>query len=140
MATIAAHVYLTFKGNCLEAMNFYKEALNGELDVMSFRGSPVEKETPEDWLDKVLHSTLRFGETLIMASDTMPHLQYSQGNNFSISVSCTTEEEAEKYFNSLSAGGQVVMPFEDTFWDSKFGMFVDKFGVGWMVSSEHKKD
>jgi PhnB protein len=56
------------------------------------------------------------------------------GNNFSISINTESEDEADRLFNGLSAGGKVTMPMNKTFWSSYFGMFTDKFGIQWMVS------
>ena len=69
-------------------------------------------------------SSAEFGQATVM------------GNNFSISVNTGSEEEADKMFNGLSAGGNVTMPMSKTFWGSYFGMLVDKFGIQWMVSFE----
>jgi PhnB protein len=55
--------YLTFSGNCREAMTFYKEALNGELEVMTFEGAPVE--IPDEFKNNVMHASLRFGLLLL---------------------------------------------------------------------------
>lgn len=59
------------------------------------------------------------------------------GNNFSLSINTDTKEEADKLFVTLSDGGAVKMPMEDTFWGAYFGMLTDKFDVNWMVSFEH---
>jgi PhnB protein len=56
------------------------------------------------------------------------------GTNFSLTVSVDSEEEATNLFNKLSAGGQVNMPLQKTFWGAFFGMLKDKFGINWMVS------
>lgn len=124
--------YLTFNGNCEEAMMFYKEALGGELSVMRFEGSPVE--VSDDYQQKVLHSTLTYGNAVLMASDGMEGEPCEFGSANYISISCSTLEEAERFFKNLSQGGEITMPWDDTFWGDKFGMLVDKFGVGWMVS------
>jgi len=129
-----ANCYLAFSGNCREAMTFYEEALQGKLEIMPFEGSPME--VPDDYKNKVMHATLTFGDAMIMASDGMPGQEVSQGNNVHISINATTVDEAEKYFNNLSVGGQIIMPLADTFWGAKFGMLTDKFGVQWMVNCE----
>jgi len=64
---------------------------------------------------------------------------YSQGNNFSISITAGSKEEAEKLFNGLSAGGKVTMPLSKTFWSESFGMLTDKFGISWMMSFNEGK-
>jgi PhnB protein len=61
------------------------------------------------------------------------------GNNISISINTKSEEEADKIFNGLSAGGQVSMPMEKAFWGSYFGMLKDKFEINWMVSYEYSQ-
>lgn len=91
--------------------------------------------------ERIMHITLPVSkETVLMGSDTAegfgPPLK--MGNNFSISITVSGKAEADKFFNALSKGGQVVMPMGDTFWGSYFGMFADKFGVNWMVSFDQQ--
>ena len=45
MTTINA--YLTFNGDCREAMTFYKECLGGELTLETAKGSPMESHWPK---------------------------------------------------------------------------------------------
>lgn len=130
--------YLTFDGNCQEAMEFYKAALNGNLHTMPFEGSPAE--VPEEHKNRVMHATLTFGSAVIMASDSMPGTPITHGNGNSISIAAADVNEGEGYFNNLSAGGAVIMPYQETFWGAKFGMCVDKFGVQWMVNCELSKE
>lgn len=129
--------YLMFEGNCEEAMSFYKNAVNGELEIMPVEGSPMK--VPEEFKNKVMHATLRFGDAIIMASDNMQGQEVSYGNGYAISIASSNLKDAEAYFTKLSEGGQILMPFEETFWGAKFGMFIDKFGVSWMVNCELDK-
>jgi len=126
--------YLTFDGNCREAMSFYKESLNGELDIMPFEGSPVD--VPENHKQKVMHATLRFGNAVLMASDSMPGQTISSGNSVHLSIAAHNLEEAQSFFENLSKGGKIIMPFKKTFWGAKFGILSDKFGINWMVNCE----
>jgi len=126
--------YLSFAGKCEEAMNFYKEALDGELELMRFEGSPVE--VSDENKNKILHATLKFGDAVIMGSDNTMSDNFQMGNSFSVSLNEYDLEKAKKYFNTLSEGGFVMMPFEKTFWGAMFGMFTDKFGVSWMINCE----
>jgi PhnB protein len=75
-------------------------------------------------------------ETVIMGSDTEGAWApaYTQGNNFAVSITADSKEEADRLFAGLSADGTVTMPMAATFWGSYFGVFTDKFGIGWMVS------
>lgn len=144
MATV--NVYLTFNGNCEEAFNFYKSVFGGEFPYMGrFADMPPSEEgkgvPPED-ANKIMHVSLPISqETMIMGSDTGGEwsAHFKQGNNFSISINAASKEEADKLFNGLSAGGQVTMPMNNTFWGDYFGMFTDKFGIAWMVSFAEKQ-
>ena len=132
--------YLYFGGRCEEAIEFYRKALGAELVMLARYKEAPERQPglPECFEDKVMHSTLRIGETMLMASDgRCEGPQNFEG--FSLSVALPDEAEAEKVFAALSDGGLVTMPLTQTFWAPKFGMLQDKFGVGWMVSVMHKR-
>ena len=126
--------YLTFAGNCREVMNFYQRVFGGKLELMTFENSPME--VPDDYMDKIMHSVLKFGDATIMASDGMPGQTFNYGSGFSIIVALPTVEEAESTFNKLAEGGKIIMPFDMTFWNSMFGYCTDSFGINWMVSCE----
>ena len=138
MTTVNA--YLTFNGNCLEAFNFYKSVFGGEFPYVGrFGEMPPQEGMPpltEAEKDLIMHISLPISkETVLMGSDTAGEWagKYSQGNNFSISVSTDSKEEADRIFGALSKGGNVTMPMADTFWGDYFGMLVDPFGIAWMV-------
>lgn len=134
------NVYLTFNGNCEEAFNFYKSVFGGEFPYIGrFKDMPAEggKPVPAEYADKIMHVSLPISnETMIMGSDTGGEWSsgFSAGNNFSISITTDSKENADKYFNGLSEGGKITMPINKTFWGDYFGMFTDKFGINWMVS------
>ena len=131
--------YLTFAGNCEEAMNFYKEALGAEILLFSRMGdSPME--IPENLKGKIMHARMQIGENELYMSDTFDPSSLNQGNNVSLSIQTDDTTQLEKLFNSLSAGGKVTMPLADAFWGARFGMFVDKFGIHWMFNCELKKE
>ena len=138
MATV--NVYLSFNGNCEEAFNFYKSAFGGEFPYVGrFKDMPADDGEPvdEEYGEKIMHISLPISnETVLMGSDVGGEWspQFVQGNNFSLSIGADSKEEAERLFGELSAGGQVVMPLNTTFWGEYFGMFTDKFGINWMVS------
>jgi PhnB protein len=139
MATV--NVYLTFNGNCEEAFNFYKSVFGGEFPYIGrFKDMPPQPgqpAMPAEAMDKIMHVSLPVSkETMLMGSDTGGEwaANYKEGNNFSISINAGSKEEADKLFNGLSAGGQVTMPMNNTFWGAYFGMFTDKFGINWMVN------
>ncbi len=127
--------YLFFDGRCEEAINFYKQAVGAQVEMlMHFKDSPAPPQPgcPPSPGDKVMHSTLRIGNSMILASDGRCTDQ-PDFKGFSLSLTVETDADAAKYFGALSAGGQVMAPLAKTFFSSSFGMLTDKFGVGWMV-------
>ena len=131
--------YVSFAGNCEEALNFYKEVLDGEILQISHMGDG-QMEVPEILKDKVMHARLRIGENVLYMSDTFDPSSIKQGNNLSLSLEIEDTAKLEKLFKKLSEGGTVKMPLEDTFWGARFGMFVDKFGIHWMMNCQLKKE
>jgi PhnB protein len=130
--------YLSFTGNCEEALKFYIKAL-GAKPVMMLRYSetPAAKESPKEMQQKIIHGRIAIGDNLIMASDG-PANQVSPPGGFSINIGVDTIEEAERLFKGLSEKAEICMPMEETFWAQRFGMLKDQFGVPWMVNCEKK--
>jgi PhnB protein len=130
--------YLFFGGRCEEALEFYRSAVAAEVEILSrFKDAPEPGMTQPGMENKVMHASFRVGETLLMASDGSGDGQL-RFEGFSLSIIVPDEEKAEKIFNALADGGKITMLLEKTFWAPKFGMLEDRFGVGWMVSVQHK--
>ena len=129
--------YLSFNGNCEEALNFYKDCLNGEIIQLGRYGeSPMN--SPEELKDKIIHGRLKFGEALVMASDVMGERAINNGDSISLSVECENIEQLDEVFSKMSEGGKITMPLQDQFWGARFGMLTDKFGIHWMFNCEKK--
>ena len=129
--------YLFFNGRCEEAVAFYRKALGAEVDMMMrFKESPEPTAPgmlPPGFENKIMHSSFRVGETTVMASDGCS-AEKASFQGFSLSISVSSEAEADRVFAALAEGGQVRMPLSKTFWSPRFGMVEDRFGVGWMIS------
>ncbi len=131
---LAIQPYLFFEGRCEEAIEFYRRALGAEVVMsMRFKDSPDPGMCAAGSLDKIMHATLRIGETVLMASDgRCEGLKPFQG--FALSLAVPNEATADRFFNALADGGEVQMPLMKTFWSPRFGMVADRFGVSWMVN------
>lgn len=129
--------YLFFGGRCEEALAFYRAAIGAQVEML-MRYDEAPDRPPEGMLapgfeKKVMHSSFRVGESVLMASDGCGP-QDCDFKGFSLSLSLPTEAEVEKAFASLAEGGTVQMPLTKTFWSQRFGMLTDRFGLGWMVT------
>lgn len=140
MATnsLAVEPYIFFGGRCEEALEFYAKVMGGEiLGLMRFSDSPEPYSVQPGKENKIMHASVRVGQTTFMASDGS--CEGEQGfDGFSMAIKVPDQAAAERVFNALAEGGKVKMPLTKTFWTSGFGMLEDKFGLGWMVSIEHK--
>jgi PhnB protein len=130
-------IYLFFDGNCEDAFKFYERVLGGKIEgLMPYKGAPGPQHSAAEWQNKVMHATLRLGDTTIMASDAPPERSPGKPQGFYISLGVETPEKAEQVFAALSASGRVTMAMEETFFARKFGMTFDRFGIPWMVVCE----
>ena len=128
--------YLFFDGKCEEAIEFYRRTVGAEVTMlMRFKDSPEPQQPgmcPPGAEDKVMHASIRIGDTTILASDGRctgkPSFQ-----GFALSLTVPDEAKAERLFGAIADGGQVQMPLTKTFFSPRFGMVADRFGVSWMV-------
>lgn len=128
--------YLFFDGRCDEAIEFYKKTLGAEVGMlMRFKDGPDQSMCKPGDETKVMHASLKIGETRVMASDGR-NTGHPEFKGFALSVNAKDEADADRLFSGLSAGGNVMMPLGKTFFSPRFGMTTDKFGVNWMVIVE----
>ncbi|MCA4131424.1 VOC family protein [Arthrobacter sp. M4] len=132
MATLL-NPYLGFRDNAREAMKFYQSVFGGELNISTFGDFQASQDPAEQ--DKVMHAMLVAENGLVlMGADTPNAMDYTPGNNFSVSLSGEDEALLRGYWDKLVDGGNVTMPLEKAPWGDTFGMLVDKFGVAWLVN------
>ena len=118
--------YLVFHGTCKEAMEFYEEALDGEITMMqTFGESPVE--VPPTAEGRIFNAELTAGNVRLKASDDLPGQEVQMGTNMSLFVVFADASTKKSVFDKLAVGGQVLFPLDDN-----FGMLKDKYGVQWM--------
>lgn len=126
--------YLSFNGQCREAMEFYLKVFRGrDLNVMTYGENPMPGLDPK-MKDRVMHSDLWIDDALLMAADS-PMGQDQQTGNVSVMHDPKDVADGRAKFDALAEGGQVTMPFQETFWSPGFGMVTDRFGIHWMFST-----
>lgn len=125
--------YLTFNGNCKEAMLFYQSCLGGNLHIQTIGESPLAEKMPSKMKNSILHATLDNKQRTITGSDMAGNKGLQHGNSVSILLNCNSQNEIQYLFNLLSDGGLVVYPLETTFFGATIGNLTDKFGIHWML-------
>lgn len=138
MAVINPHI--NFNGNAEEAFTFYKSVFGGAFTKITRFKDIASDEFPiaEKDENKIMHIALPIGNNVLMGNDVPDFMGKvnEEENRSKISINTESKEEADKLFNGLSAGGTIEVPLADSFGDSYFGMFRDKYGIEWMVSYE----
>ena len=110
--------YLFFEGRCDEALAFYGGALGAKVTtLLRYRDSPQSHppgKVPPGSEDKVMHASVRIGETNLLASDG--RCQGTPGfQGFGLTLAVANEAEADRYFAALAEDGTVQMPLARTF-------------------------
>lgn len=131
MGKINVEPYLFFRGNCAEAMEFYKSIFGGEIEKMSYDDMHIP--VPEGFTGaSLMHASLKGGEVELMASDTEQASE--KAAKVSISLGGNDEEKLRKVFDGLSQDVEVKYALKKESWGDIFGSVTDKFGIEWMVN------
>lgn len=133
MTNTVLNPYLSFRDTARQAGDFYRSVFGGELTRSTFAEYQASEDPAEQ--DKIMHSQLKTDDGLtLMMSDTPNSMEYTPGNNYSVSLSGDDEAELRGYWDKLVDGGTVTMPLEKAPWGDTFGMCTDKLGVSWLVN------
>jgi PhnB protein len=132
--------YISFAGEARQAMEYYRTVFGGELHLNTY-GDLGGDQTPPGYAEKIMHSMLETpsGFTL-MGADSPPGQDEGRGSGISVSLSGDDGDELRGYWEKLSDGGTVSVPFEKQMWGDFFGMCTDRFGIQWMVNVSGGQD
>lgn len=120
--------YLIFRGDCKQALKFYRDCFNGEITVKQ-TFADANMDVPEPFKDKIFNSELCIKHLCIMASDSIPPYEIKVGTNFALFVKFKDDHELKTAYGKLAEKGNIIMPLENN-----FAMLIDRFGIQWMLS------
>lgn len=120
--------YLKFNGKCEEALNKYKELFDAKV-TCKIKYSEGMTENIE-LIGKIFHAELKIKEFYIFMSDEAEKLHY-ENQAYKVTVECDSLEDAQRYFNTLSADGTVIHPFTHMEWGDYIGTLRDTYGITW---------
>ncbi|QDH73303.1 VOC family protein [Brevundimonas sp. M20] len=130
---------LSFKGECREAFDFYAKVLGGKVTAAyPFGDGPPDMPVDAKYKDWLMHCWLDVGDQSIMGADIPPEFGPNidkPKNGFDVTLHTGDAAQAKAWFDALSEGGAVHMPFGETFWSPGYGNLVDRFGIPWMVNT-----
>ena len=118
---------LMFSGTCGEAFRRYASLFGGEIvNVLTYAESPLAREVPPEWRDKVWFARLRAGGLDVTGGDYETPLVLGVAN----------ADEADRVFAGLAEGGEVIMPLQATHWSPRYGLVRDPFGIRWEINCD----
>jgi PhnB protein len=133
---VKTSINLSFNGKCAEAIRFYERSLSGKiLFELTWGDSPLAKDAPPAWGEKICHSTLIAGDTTFHGVDVLPGT-YEPPRGFSIVLGIDDIDEASRLFGVLGENGELQVPPQETFWARRYGKVVDRFGIVWEISCD----
>jgi PhnB protein len=126
--------HLTFDGQCEAAFAFYERCLGGTIVTMLRYGdSPMAAQAPQEWQDKIVHAKIDIRGNALAGADALPK-DYAPPRGFFVLLDVDDSTDAERIFHALSENGTVRMPIQKTFWATRFGVVVDRFGIPWEIN------
>ncbi len=128
----AFHPYITFDGNCEEALNFYARCLDGRIVYIQYYDEAAAFGS-EAFRSKVMHSEFKAGPVHFMACDRSSDQRVHHGTNLTLYISFDTIEKMNVIFEELSRNGKVQLAPEETIYGSTVGVLTDPFGIHWML-------
>jgi PhnB protein len=128
--------YISFNGNCADAVAFYEKAFNVKAEIMRYKDAPPEHDyqAPEGSENLVMHAEFELDGETVMFCDMPPDMPCKIGDNITVMAEFDSVTAATAIFNTLKEGGEVHMELQETFWSKCFGSLTDKFGISWNVS------
>jgi PhnB protein len=129
--------YLTFSGNCKDALDFYRAVFHcGEPKILPYgdyipEGSKTPPELLRAW---VMHGEMVICGTNVWFADEATPIAI--GDNIKLSAVVPTGKEAVIIYESLREDGNVTLPPTETFYSVFHAAVTDKFGVNWNVVAE----
>jgi PhnB protein len=137
----ALSTYLYFNGNCEAAFHYYASTFNGHIDYIG-RYKDISADARENFPnhtdEQIMHITLKINDstTLFGADhfDSTHEINPTFKPSFALYIDVDNKDEADHIFQRLADEGNILVPLNDQFWGSYYGLCVDKFGVQWKVS------
>jgi PhnB protein len=136
---MAIDIFVNFKGNCREAVEFYAEVFKTEKpQIMTYGDTPQQpgEEFPqfEEVKNMVMAASVNINGSNVMFQDVFPDMPLTIGSNINLTITLNDMEEIKSIFSKLKEGGIVSMDLQETFWSKLYGAVTDKFGIPWQFN------
>jgi PhnB protein len=133
--TMNVQAYLSFSGDCQQALNFYADCFNAKIiNKQTYEDAKID--IPASYRHNLQHAELKGKGVHFMAYDAAPDTPLNNGNKIHMAVDLEDRDKAKGLFERLSKGGQVNHHFSEKDWGALYGRCTDKFGIHWMINCD----
>lgn len=127
------YTHLNFGGNCEAAFRFYEKHLGGEITAMIKASElPADMEAPPGFEDAVIHARMNIAGVELIGNDVPPNHFGSIRSSY-LYLAVDSAESADRTYELLEEGGEVLMPMAETFFAPRFAQLRDRFGTLWTI-------
>jgi PhnB protein len=135
--TLQLRPVLYLYGRAQEALDFYKQALGGDYQIlMRNPSSSGEHQVEEQLLNKIAYAIFDAPGVAFSASDGRAARSIDpEEGNISLALSVQGEADGERIFRALADGGKACVDWSDAPWGGKFGVLTDRFSTEWVVAA-----
>ena len=130
--------YLSFNGNCRDALTFYAELFSGTIESFSTWNAEAIENIPGATVEHIMNGSINISGFTIAGSDQFGDM-YAPAGNVSLMMDLDDLSDAQAKFTILAEGGQIIMPFAETFWADGYGFCTDRFGIMWQINCTGSK-
>ncbi|CUR60477.1 Glyoxalase/bleomycin resistance protein/dioxygenase [metagenome] len=131
--TVDVTPHLNFRGRAREALTFYREALGGELAVVTYADAHAAQDPAE--ADQVMWGqVVAPNGARVMAYDVPGATAYDAGTiAFFVSLRGDDADEVAALWTGLADGATILQDLGPSGWAPLYGMLRDRFGVTWVL-------
>jgi PhnB protein len=128
--------YLTFNGNCRQAMTFYQKCLGGKLTIQPLSKTPEVHGLSASTRNYILQATLRNAGLVLVGTDMVGDTGLLKGNSVSMLLHFKTKSHAQKIYNRLARKGRKTQPLIKNHFGIVMGGVTDQYGYHWIVMTQ----
>ncbi|TLV03208.1 VOC family protein [Dyadobacter luticola] len=132
---MSIYPFLTFNGNCKEAMRFYQSCFGGELHFRYLGEAPYGRDLPQEMKELVLHASLVSEHVRLFASDMPGDDGLSKGNSISLLINMAQNDQLKSVFSKLSKKGEVTAPLSKNASRGQWATLKDRYAVQWIFTA-----
>ena len=128
MRTVTPHLICA---GAADAIEFYKRAF-GAIELTRMPAGS----------GKLLHASLRIGNSMVMLSDEFPDFGGFGPNSLKgtpVTIHLQVEDADALAARAVAAGATLRMPVTEMFWGDRYGQLEDTFGHRWSIGT-HVRD